>query len=79
VGRPTGGQGEGKMKIVNEAVWDRVLRVTIGVIMLWLGWMGVVTGGWGEVLKYAGFLPLLTGLAGFCPFYALARIRTNRV
>jgi hypothetical protein len=67
------------MSFFNEAGWDRLVRVLLGIILLYLGWGGVVAGGWGVFLKIIGFLPLLTGLVGFCPLYALLRIRTNKV
>ena len=66
------------MKYVNEAGWDRIVRVVLGIVLLYLGWAGVVTGGWGTFLKIIGFLPLLTGLVGFCPLYAVLKIRTNK-
>lgn len=66
------------MKFMNEAGWDRIVRVVLGVVLLVLGWTDVVTGGWGTFLKVLGFVPLLTGLVGFCPLYALARVRTNK-
>ena len=65
------------MKFINEASWDRIARVIVGLVLLGLGFGGVVTGGWGLFLKIIGFLPLLTGLFGFCPAYALLRFRTN--
>jgi hypothetical protein len=61
----------------NEANWDRIVRVLVGVVLLYLGWAGVVTGGWGVFLKIVGFVPLLTGIAGFCPLYALLGFRTR--
>jgi hypothetical protein len=66
------------MSFVNEASWDRILRVVLGVVLLYLGWSGVVGGGLGTVLKFLGFIPLLTGLIGWCPLYSLFKIRTNR-
>ena len=66
------------MKFVNEAGWDRIVRVVLGVAVLYLGWAGVVTGGWGVFLKVIGFVPLLTGLVGFCPLYAIFKVRTNK-
>jgi len=66
------------MKYVNEAGWDRIVRVVLGIALLYLGWAGMVTGGWGTFLKIIGFLPLLTGLVGFCPAYALFKFRTNK-
>lgn len=65
------------MKFVNEAAWDRIGRVALGIALLWLGWGGVVTGTWGTVLAIVGFVPLVTGLVGWCPLYALFRFRTN--
>ena len=67
------------MSFINEAGWDRVLRVIGGGILLYLGWAGVVTGTLGTVLKFFGFVPLVTGLVGWCPAYTLFRIRTNKV
>jgi hypothetical protein len=63
-------------KFVNEASWDRIVRVILGIVLLALGWGGAVTGGWGLFLKIIGFVPLLTGLIGWCPIYALFKIRT---
>ena len=65
------------MKFANESGIDRAIRVVLGIVMLSLGWAGVVTGGWGVVFKIGGLLPLLTGLIGFCPLYAILKFRTN--
>ena len=61
----------------NESNVDRALRVALGLALLALGWGGVVSGVWGQVFKFLGFVPLLTGLIGWCPIYALLKIRTN--
>jgi hypothetical protein len=63
---------------INEAGWDRVVRVALGIVLLALGWGGVMSGGWGLAFRIMGFLPLLTGLSGFCPAYALLRINTRK-
>lgn len=65
------------MGFVNEAAWDRIGRVAIGIVLLYIGWADVVTGGWGTFLKVIGFVPLATGLVGWCPLYATFRFRTN--
>ncbi len=65
------------MSFVNEAAWDRIIRVAIGVVLLYLGWSGVVEGGWGTFLKIFGFFPLATGLSGFCVLYTPFRVSTN--
>ena len=54
------------------------VRVLLGVALLWLGWGGVVDGTLGPVLKIVGFVPLLTGIVGWCPLYAPLRFSTKR-
>lgn len=63
---------------VNEAGWDRALRIVIGVVLLYLGWSGVVSGAWGTVFRYFGLIPLATGVFGWCALYRLLRISTCR-
>ena len=63
---------------VNEAWWDRLARIVLGAVLLTLGWGGFVTGTWGTVLKVLGFVPLLTGIVGWCPLYTVFHFRTNR-
>lgn len=65
------------MSFVNEAGWDRSVRVAFGVVILFLGWGGIVDGGLGTILKFLGFVPLVTGLVGWCPLYALLGFQTN--
>ncbi len=48
---------------------DRWARLAIAVVLLGLGWGGVVTGTPGTVLKFLGFVPLLTTAIGSCPLY----------
>jgi hypothetical protein len=57
---------------------DRIVRVILGVILLVLGWGGIVTGGLGVFFKWFGLLPLITGLLGFCPLYALLKVNTKK-
>jgi len=61
----------------NEAGWDRIGRVALGAVLLYLGWGEVVSGALGTLLKFFGFIPLITGIAGWCPIYAAFRFRTN--
>lgn len=62
----------------NESTIDRILRVIAGVVFLVLGFGGFVGGGLGLFFKIFGFIPLLTGVIGFCPIYALLGMRTNK-
>ena len=63
---------------VNEASWDRVVRIVLGVVLLYLGWAGVVGGTLGVVFQWLGFVPLITGIIGWCPLYAIFKVRTNK-
>jgi hypothetical protein len=62
---------------INESALDRIIRVVLGVVLLVLGWGGIVDGTLGLIFKILGFLPLLTGLVGFCPLYSLLKIKTS--
>jgi len=66
------------MSFLNEAGWDRIARIVAGALLLVLGWGGVVTGTLGIVFKWLGFVPLLTGLIGWCPIYAIFSFRTKK-
>lgn len=61
----------------NLHVADRVGRLALGVAMMVMGWQGE-TETWALVLRVFAFYPLLTGIAGWCPVYALLRFRTRR-
>ena len=63
---------------MNEAGWDRIARVVLGIVLIALGFSGAVEGGVGTFLGLFGFVPLITGLVGWCPLYAIFRFRTNR-
>jgi hypothetical protein len=62
----------------NESAVDRIIRVVLGVALLVLGFAGVVTGTLGLIFKIVGAIALLTGVVGFCPLYALLKIKTNK-
>jgi hypothetical protein len=62
----------------NEASWDRIARVVIGIILLYLGLGGVVSGALGVVLDILGAILLITGIAGVCPLYMLFKFSTKK-
>jgi hypothetical protein len=66
------GKGDIAMKN-NEATWDRAIRIALGIVLLSLTFVGPHTL-WGLV----GFVPLLTGLLGFCPLYRIVGLSTCR-
>ena len=56
---------------INEAAWDRVLRVIVGIGLLALSVVGPKTI-WGLL----GVVPLATGLMGHCPVYRMLGVST---
>jgi hypothetical protein len=56
---------------INEGGLDRVIRVVVGLGILSLAFVGPHTP-WG----YLGLVPLVTGIVGFCPAYALLGLNT---
>jgi len=63
---------------VNESKLDRIIRVVFGVVLLALYFTNVVTGTLGIVFVVLAAVAIITGLVGFCPLYALLKIRTNK-
>ncbi|CAN7759194.1 DUF2892 domain-containing protein [Variovorax sp. LjRoot84] len=55
----------------NVGAADRLLRITAGAALIGLSAAGTI-GPWG----YLGIVPLLTGLSGACPAYALLGVST---
>jgi hypothetical protein len=61
----------------NEGTLDRALRAALGVALLIIGF-AVIGGTAGTVVGIVGFVPLLTGIVGWCPLYSLFGIRTTQ-
>ena len=57
---------------------ERVLRMLAGAAMLGAAWTGAVTGILGVALQVFGWVPLVTGVVGWCPFYAIFGFSTCR-
>lgn len=55
----------------NEGTIDRALRVIVGIALIAIVFVGPQTP-----LGWIGVVPLLTGLIGWCPAYALLGINT---
>ena len=63
--------------MVNEAGWDRLVRVVLGAALIVIGF-AVMEGTAGVVVGVVAFVPLLTGLSGWCPLYSVLGFRTNK-
>jgi hypothetical protein len=58
----------------NVGTLDRALRIAVGIVLLALVFVGPQTP-WGLL----GLIPLVTGLARFCPAYRIAGVDTCRI
>jgi hypothetical protein len=58
----------------NVGAVDRTLRIVAGLVLVGLAATGTV-GVWGWI----GVVPLVTGLAGWCPAYSLLGIDSCKV
>ena len=58
---------------VNEGLADRVIRVAVGLLILASFFVIEGNARW---LSLIGFVPLLTGVAGYCPLYTLLGMST---
>lgn len=56
----------------NIGLLDRALRIVVGLLLIGLAIQGAI-GLWG----YLGVVPLLTGVAGNCPLYAMFGFSTR--
>jgi hypothetical protein len=65
------------MTFINEAEWDRGVRVVAGLFLLAAGW-GLASGWLGNALIAVGALALITGVAGWCPAYTACGISTRK-
>ncbi len=62
----------------NEASWDRIVRVVLGAVLLFLGFGSTISGALGVIVGIVGVVLVVTGLVGFCPLYALLKFNTNK-
>jgi hypothetical protein len=62
---------------LNESVFDRVIRLVLGLALVALIFT-VLTGIWQIVAGVVAAILVLTGIVGFCPLYGLFGINTRR-
>ena len=61
----------------NVAVWDSIIRITIGVVVLAASAF-VPTFGWQLAMGIVAYLIFATGVFSFCPMYTLFGSNTAR-
>jgi hypothetical protein len=63
----------------NEGTFDRVIRLTIAIVLLFLSLQGdVFTPTMGVAVMVISIVLLVTSIMGICPLYSLLGIRTNK-
>ena len=62
----------------NESTVDRIIRVVLGIVLVYLGLGGMTAGTLAVILAIVGVVLLITGIIGWCPLYAVLGLRTNR-
>ena len=65
------------MTFTNEGTWDRVIRMLVGFVLgyaAWVTWPGLIS----IVSLVIGAIALVTGLAGWCPAYAILGLSTRK-
>lgn len=65
------------MTFVNEGLWDRLIRLVIGVALGYFAWM-TWPGTAAMVYLVIGAIAFVTGLVGWCPAYALFGFSTRK-
>lgn len=61
----------------NEAGWDRIVWVILGVALV-IGGLVAVGGTAGHIMAAIGLIPLTTGLLGWYPIYSVLGIGTHK-
>ncbi|MCS6841917.1 MAG: DUF2892 domain-containing protein [Roseiflexus sp.] len=60
---------------VNESVFDRDIRLGVGLLLFLFGFFGL-TGIWQIALTVIAVLLIISAVTGFCPLYALLHVNT---
>ena len=59
------------MGVFNESWSERMVRVALGLLLLYLGWGDLLPGWLGVELITIGVFALVTGVIGWCPMNAM--------
>lgn len=61
----------------NVGGFDRAVRILLGIVLVILGLVHVLTGGFAIAGYVVGTIAFVTGVARFCPAWALFGINTR--
>lgn len=63
----------------NMGTADRIIRVTLAAVVIFLYYSNIITGTLGIILLVLAGVFVLTSLIGFCPLYKLVGLNTCSV
>ncbi|HEY66315.1 MAG TPA: DUF2892 domain-containing protein [Caldilineae bacterium] len=62
----------------NESSWDRIIRIVLGLILLYVGFGPPLSGALGIIVGIIGIILVVTGAIGWCPLYQLLNFKTKQ-
>ncbi len=60
----------------NVGMIDRVIRIILGIILLYLFVVNMVVAPWSYLVALIGLILLVTGIIGSCPLYSMIGMNT---
>ncbi|MDD2754945.1 MAG: DUF2892 domain-containing protein [Methanothrix sp.] len=60
----------------NVGMVDRVIRIILGIILLYLFLVNMVAAPWSYLVALIGLILLGTGIVGSCPLYSMLGMNT---
>ncbi len=60
----------------NVGMVDRVIRIILGIILLYLFLVNMVAAPWSYLVALIGLILLMTGIVGSCPLYSMLGMNT---
>ncbi len=60
----------------NVGMIDRVIRIILGIILLYLFVVNMVAAPWSYLVALIGLILLVTGVIGTCPLYSMLGMNT---
>lgn len=61
---------------INMGNWDKVIRILLAIVAIYLYVGGIVSGALGIVLMVLAGVLLFTSFIGFCPLYVVFGVST---
>jgi hypothetical protein len=60
----------------NVGMVDRVVRIILGIILLYFFLVNMVAAPWSYLVALIGLILLVTGIIGSCPLYSMIGMNT---